>query len=210
MEQLRNIDRAKAGAILAIVVGAVGMAVTAGIDNKLLRAASFVLLALGILSVIVAVIAATLGRRLAARPAQKRLAQYIAVAALVVLALLAPWWVDNVPHFSLLKLSVAITFMMVILGLNLLTGFGGQISLGHSAFFAIGGYTTAIMINEWDISWGYSIPVAGILAGTVGFLFGFPALRLKGLYLALATLALAVCVSPIAKKFEGLTGGVQG
>jgi hypothetical protein len=118
------------------------MAVTSGVDNKLLRAASFVLLALGILSVVVALLAATLGRRLAARPAQKRLAQYIALAALIVLALLAPWWVENVPHFSLLKLSVAITFMMVILGLNLLTGFGGQISLGHSAF-AIGGYTTA-------------------------------------------------------------------
>lgn len=210
MEQIRNLDRAKTGVVLAIVVGAIGMVVTAGWDNKLVRAASFVALATGILSVVVAVVAATVGRWLAEQRTRQRLAQYLMVAAVVVLAVLAPWYVDDVPHFSLLKLTVAITFMMVILGLNLLTGFGGQISLGHSAFFAIGGYTVGVMSKEWDISWGYSVPVAGLLAGVAGFLFGFPALRLRGLYLALATLALAVCVSPLAKKFEDFTGGVQG
>jgi branched-chain amino acid transport system permease protein len=208
--RLNRFDRMKLGSVLAIVLGAVGYAITLGYDDKLLRSASVVAMALGICSIVTAMIGAYSGRWLAAVPHRQRSAQFGLTATLFVLAALAPWYIEDIPHGSLLKLTVAITFMMVILGLNLLTGFGGQISLGHSAFFAVGGYTTAIMNKEWGISWGYSIPVAAILAGVVGFLFGLPALRLKGLYLALATLALAVCVAPIAKKFDDFTGGVQG
>lgn len=210
LDRLARFDRMKLASALAIVLGALGYAVTSGYDNKLLRAASVVALAIGLSSIVIASLGALSRRWLAADPRRQRFAQYALTAALVALAALAPWYVENIPHFSLLKLTAAITFMMVILGLNLLTGFGGQISLGHSAFFAVGGYTTAILSREWGISWGYSIPVAAILAGAVGFLFGLPALRLKGLYLALATLALAVTVAPLAKKFDGFTGGVQG
>jgi ABC-type branched-subunit amino acid transport system permease subunit len=83
---------------------------------------------------------------------------------------------------------------MVLLGLNLLTGYNGQISLGHGAFYALGAYTSAIMIDRFGIPYGWTIPVAGLVCLVVGFLFGIPALRLEGLYLALATFALAVFV----------------
>jgi branched-chain amino acid transport system permease protein len=207
---LPRFDRAKIGVVVAVALGAAGYLATAGYDSKLLRAASVVALVVGISSIIIAILAAYTRDWFRRRPGLGRLAQYLLTGTVVAGAALAPTYVDQVPHFSMLKLTVAVTYMMVILGLNLLTGFGGQISLGHSAFFAIGGYTTGIMKREWGISWGWSIPVAAVLAGGAGFLFGLPALRLKGLYLALATLALAVAVSPILKKFEDFTGGVQG
>src|SRR6185295_344385 len=96
--------------------------------------------------------------------------------------------------------------------LNLLTGFNGQISLGHSAFFAIGAYTAAIMMERFDIAYYWTLPVAGIVCLGFGFLFGLPALRLEGIYLALATFALAVATPQILKftPLEKWTGGVQG
>src|SRR5439155_5619705 len=96
------------------------------------------------------------------------------------------------------------------IGLDLLTGYTGQISLGHGALMAIGGYTTAALIvhEHWRDVW--TIPLAGIAAGIVGFVVGLPALRLSGLYLALATFALAVAMPSLLKKFSGLTGGTQG
>ena len=99
---------------------------------------------------------------------------------------------------------------MVLLGLNLLTGYNGQISLGHGAFYALGAYTTAIMIDRWGVAYGWTIPAAGLLCFVVGFLFGIPALRLEGLHLALATFALALAVPQILKYFDSWTGGSQG
>ncbi len=114
-------------------------------------------------------------------------------------------------------------YLIALLGLNVLTGFTGQISLGHGAFMAIGGYTTAILISDSDpaLKIGshvfsndmkdlWTIPLAGLVAGLAGFLFGFPALRLTGLYLALATFAVAVATPAVIKKFEGFTGGGGG
>src|SRR5205085_3804014 len=97
-----------------------------------------------------------------------------------------------------------------LLGLNILTGYNGQISLGHGAFYAVGAYTTAIMLDKWNVPYGWTIPVAGALCLVAGFLFGIPALRLEGLYLALATFALALAVPQILKYFENWTGGSQG
>ncbi len=131
-------------------------------------------------------------------------------ALIIAFFLFMPLYVEDLPHGSMLKMTVAIQFMMVIIGINLLTGFGGQISLGQSAFFAIGGYALAIMLREWGTPWGWSLLVGPLVAGAIGFLVGLPALRFKGPYLALATLSLAVTVSPLAKKFEEYTGGVQG
>ncbi|MFP4512875.1 MAG: branched-chain amino acid ABC transporter permease [Acidimicrobiales bacterium] len=98
----------------------------------------------------------------------------------------------------------------VMMGLNLLTGFNGQISLGHSFFVAIGAYTAAILMV--DHSWPYLLTLFPAFAITfvMGFLFGIPALRLEGLYLALVTLALAVVAPPFIKRFGDLTGGSQG
>ena len=114
-------------------------------------------------------------------------------------------------------------YFIALLGLNLLTGITGQISLGHGAFMLIGGYTTAILISNQDpplelfghmftndMTDYWTIPIAGLVAGIAGFLFGFPALRLTGLYLALATFAVAVAAPAVVKKFDTFTGGGGG
>jgi branched-chain amino acid transport system permease protein len=133
-----------------------------------------------------------------------------AVAALVVVLLLAlslPFFMSG---FRLFQFTQVLIYAIALLGLNMLTGYNGQFSLGHGAFYAIGAYTTAIMMDKWDIGYGWTIPVAGVVCLIVGFLFGRPALRLEGLYLALATFSLALAVPQILKYFEHWTGGSQG
>ncbi|HEX2438323.1 MAG TPA: branched-chain amino acid ABC transporter permease [Methylomirabilota bacterium] len=128
-------------------------------------------------------------------------------AIALVIALVLPLSLSN---FRLFQFSQVYIYAIALLGLNILTGYNGQISLGHGAFYAIGAYTTAIMIDQWSVPYGWTIPVAGVLCLVVGFLFGIPALRLEGLYLALATFALALAVPQILKYFEHWTGGSQG
>jgi branched-chain amino acid transport system permease protein len=115
-------------------------------------------------------------------------------------------------NFFVFQLTLAMIYAIAILGLNLLTGFNGQFSLGHGAFYAIGAYTTAIMMDQAGISYVWTIPAAGIFCFVAGFLFGLPALRLEGTYLALATFALAIAMPQILKftPLEPWTGGVQG
>jgi branched-chain amino acid transport system permease protein len=134
-------------------------------------------------------------------------AAVLGVAA-VVIALL-PLYVSEFRAFELARVG---TFFIALLGLNVLTGYAGQISLGHGAFMAIGAYTTAIVVTRSDLRDLWTIPLAGLVAGAVGFLFGFPALRLAGVYLALATFALAVAVPSLAKygRIEEFTGGGGG
>jgi len=99
-----------------------------------------------------------------------------------------------------------------VLGLNLLTGFNGQISLGHGAFYAVGAYVAAILMDQAGMPYYATLPCAAVICFIVGYLFGLPALKLEGHYLALATFALALAVPQILKYkwLEGLTGGVQG
>ncbi len=99
---------------------------------------------------------------------------------------------------------------LAALSLNLLIGFTGQISIGHSAFFGIGAYTLAILVADHGWSPGWTYPVAALVCFAVGVLVGVPALRLKGLYLALVTLALAQIFPALVRKFDELTGGSQG
>ena len=127
--------------------------------------------------------------------------------SLLAMACLLPFLLSN---YRLFQFSLAYVYAIALLGLNLLTGYNGQISLGHGAFYAMGSYTTAIMMDHWGIAYGWTIPVAGVICLITGFLFGIPALRLQGLYLALATFALALAVPQILKHFEAWTGGVQG
>jgi branched-chain amino acid transport system permease protein len=115
-----------------------------------------------------------------------------------------------VSGFRLFQFSQVCIYAIALMGLNLLTGYNGQFSLGHGAFYAIGAYISAIMMDRWHIGYGWTIPVAGVLCQAVGFLFGRPALRLEGLYLALATFSLALAVPQILKYFEHWTGGSQG
>jgi len=115
-------------------------------------------------------------------------------------------------NFYIFQITLAIIYAIAILGLNLLTGFNGQFSLGHSAFYAIGAYTAAILMDQYDVAYYWTLPIAGIICFVAGFLFGLPALRLEGIYLALATFALAVAMPQILKlsPLEHWTGGVQG
>ncbi len=131
------------------------------------------------------------------------------IAVAVVAAFLVPLFVRDFLTFQPTQVMV---YALAILGLNLLTGFNGQFSLGHSAFYGIGAYTTAIMMSRWDIPYFWTLPAAGAVCFAVGFLFGLPALRLQGLYLALATFALAIAMPQILKfqPLEAFTGGVQG
>jgi branched-chain amino acid transport system permease protein len=132
-----------------------------------------------------------------------------ASALLLIGALLLPFFISNYHCF---QLTLAIVYAIAVLGLNMLTGYNGQISLGHGAFYAIGAYTAAILMAKFDVPYWATLPVAGIVCLGAGFLFGLPALRLEGLYLALATFALAVATPQLLKykHLEGWTGGVQG
>ncbi len=108
------------------------------------------------------------------------------------------------------RLAFVGLYFIAIVGLNVLTGYSGQISLGHGAFMAFGAYTTAILNANYGVGEYWTIPIAGVLTGLFGLLFGLPALRLSGVYLALATFGLATSIVLVAKRFEGFTGGGQG
>jgi branched-chain amino acid transport system permease protein len=131
--------------------------------------------------------------------------------SLVVLALLilVPMFVKN---FIIFQLTMLLVYGLAVLALNILTGGSGQFSLGQSAFYAVGAYTSAILMEHGDINYALTLPVAGMVCFLFGFLFGQPALRLSGVYLALATFALATAMPQILKLgyFEYWTGGVQG
>jgi branched-chain amino acid transport system permease protein len=137
----------------------------------------------------------------------RRPAHALALAGLL-LALLAPLYILG--KFPTLAWSYVWTFVIAMIGINLLTGYCGQISLGPSAFMAIGGYATAILAA--NLGWSYlaTIPVAAALSAVGGVLVGIPALRLRGLYLGLATFALALSVPTLVRHFDTLTGGSQG
>lgn len=130
----------------------------------------------------------------------------LAVVVVAVAAIL-PLFLSG---FRLFQFTQVFIYAISLMGLNLLTGYNGQISLGHGAFYALGAYTTAILIEHFGVGYGWTIPLAGLLCLIVGFLFGLPALRLEGLYLALATFSLALAVPQILKYFEEWTGGSQG
>jgi branched-chain amino acid transport system permease protein len=114
--------------------------------------------------------------------------------------------------YHVFQFTMVLVYAIALMGLNMLTGFNGQISLGHGAFYAIGAYTTAILLDNSVMPYWATVPVAGALCLVAGFLFGLPALRLEGLYLALATFALAVATPQLLKfhAVEEWTGGVQG
>jgi branched-chain amino acid transport system permease protein len=101
---------------------------------------------------------------------------------------------------------------LAVLALNILTGGSGQFSLGQSAFYAVGAYVSAILMETYGVNYALTLPISGILCFVIGFLFGFPALRLSGIYLALATFALAAAMPQLLKLgfLEPWTGGVQG
>jgi branched-chain amino acid transport system permease protein len=113
-------------------------------------------------------------------------------------------------HYRLFQLAFVGIYLIALLGLNVLTGFTGQISLGHGAFMGIGAYVTTILVvdHHWRDLW--TLPIAGIVAGLVGLGFGLPATRFAGPYLALATFAIPLSFIGLLKRFPHFTGGTLG
>ena len=133
----------------------------------------------------------------------------VGIAVLVLVACALPFLLGN---YRVFQLTLVLAYSIALLGLNMLTGYHGQISLGHGAFYAIGAYTAAILMDKAGLPYWATIPLAGAVCFVAGFLFGLPALRLEGLYLALATFALGVAMPQILKhkSLEHWTGGAQG
>jgi branched-chain amino acid transport system permease protein len=133
----------------------------------------------------------------------------IVLAVLLAVACVLPFVLSNYRTF---QAALVLVYAIALLGLNILTGYNGQISLGHGAFYAVGAYVAAILMDQAGFPYWATIPVAGAVCLLVGFLFGLPALRLEGLYLALATFALGVSMPQLLKykHLEKFTGGVQG
>lgn len=214
MEFVSRFDFRRNWFFIALVAGVIVYPISGPLDDgvlALLRPASVGAMFFGVVGVVVVLAAYFAGPVIERSPRHRVAAQGVGALFLLGAFILLPWYGEIFPYVTLLKLTIALQFVMVIVGINLLTGFTGQISLGQGAFFALGGYTLAIAsFQEWSVPWGLSLAIAPVLTGVLGFLVGIPALRFKGLYLALATLALAVTVTPIAKRFDDFTGGVQG
>lgn len=135
--------------------------------------------------------------------------RWIMIGLVVLVACVLPFVVSS---YRVFQLNMVLVYAIVLVGLNLLTGFNGQISLGHGAFYAVGAYVAAVLMEHWGVPYWATIPAAGVACFIAGCLFGLPALRLHGHYLALATFALAFAMPQIL-KYKGLetwTGGVQG
>ena len=138
------------------------------------------------------------------RPAATRL---VVIALLLALVCWLPFGLDSHRTFQLTMIAV---WAVVAIGLNILTGYNGQISLGHGAFVTLGAYTSALLMARQDWPFWVTIIAAGVLAAIAGLLVGIPALRLSGPYLAIATLSLAIATPQIVKKYDDFTGGTQG
>jgi branched-chain amino acid transport system permease protein len=117
-----------------------------------------------------------------------------------------------VKNFIVFQMTMVLVYGIAVLALNILTGGSGQFSLGQSAFFAVGAYTTAVLMEHGNVNYALTLPIAGLVSFAAGYAFGKPALRLSGIYLAMATFALAVAMPQLLKLnfLEHWTGGVQG
>ena len=134
------------------------------------------------------------------------------VKAVIVVLLVG--WMATIPQTfgrtDVNRFSLIMCIALAALGVNLLTGFNGQISVGHGAFYGIGAYTSFLLVadREWPF-WAAALAAAA-LTFVVGLVIGLPALRIKGLYLAVVTLALAALFPQLVIRFDDLTGGTQG
>ena len=133
--------------------------------------------------------------------------RWLWLALLVVACLIVPAFLSSYMVYIVCLLAI---YSIVAIGLNILMGYAGQISVGHTGFFAIGAYTSAILMLRYDVPFWVALPLAGLVAGAIGFLLGIPALRLSGFYLAVATLGFGIAVPLIILKSEGISGGHMG
>jgi len=133
----------------------------------------------------------------------------VAAGAALLAALLLPWLISDYRVFQFTQVWI---LAIAMLGLNLLTGWCGQVSLGHGAFFAVGAYCSALLMHHLGVPDWLTLPACALVSYAAGWLFGLPAARLEGLYLALASFALAVALPQLLKHplLAPLTGGTQG
>ncbi len=127
--------------------------------------------------------------------------------ALIAITIAFPFFADS---YFISQFTFIFMYAIAAVGLMLLTGYTGQISLGHAAFFAIGSYTSAILTTKVGVPFLLALPMSGFLAGGIGIIVGLPALRLSGLYLTMATMAFAFIVEEILVRWESLTMGNIG
>jgi branched-chain amino acid transport system permease protein len=139
-------------------------------------------------------------------PKHRRL-KWAVLAALLLVAVIVPFLFGP---YRVSQFTLALVYAVAVLGLNLLVGYSGQISLGHGAFFALGAYTCAILLDRTSIHYLLTVPAAALVCFAAGLALGLPALRLRGLYLALVTLAIAIATPVLLRRFDELTGGSQG
>jgi len=139
-------------------------------------------------------------------PKSVTIARIIIGVGVLAAALIAPMLAQ--PFMNQL-LAQAVYLAIATMGLNLLTGYNGQVSIGHGAFYGIGAFTSALLVIDHGWTFELTIPVAMALTFVFGLLIGLPALRVRGLYLALVTLGLAVLFPQVAQKYVKRTGGVS-
>src|SRR4051812_31506252 len=134
---------------------------------------------------------------------------YAMPAAILLLTAAALLYAAKAEGYVPFVLAMVALTAIVGVGLNVLVGLTGQISLGHVGFYAIGAYTVAILTLQ-GISFWIALPLAGIIAGAIGLLLSLPALRVSGPYLAMVTIAFAFIVQHLSIEWRGLTGGADG
>ncbi len=133
----------------------------------------------------------------------------LTLGLLVIFMLIYPFLVGKSNYFMTLFVITCI-YIITSMSLNLLIGYGGQISVGHAGFLSIGGYSVAILSTKLGLPFLLVLPLAGVITGLIGLLIGLPAVRLKGHFLAVATLGFGLSIPQIALNWGSLTGGYSG
>nr|WP_255670405.1 branched-chain amino acid ABC transporter permease [Aeromicrobium wangtongii] len=147
------------------------------------------------------------GPRVIRRGSRAHTAMVVAGAVAAVLIIL---WGSQLDPFNQGQLTRVAIFAIAIAGLNIASGYIGLLSVGHSAFFGLGAYTTGVLVVKYEWDPLATIPAALVVCFVVGLLVGLPALRIRGLYLAMVTLAFGVAFPEIVAHFDDLTGGAEG
>lgn len=127
--------------------------------------------------------------------------------AFILGCLVFPFFASEYMIATMIEVGIAV---IACHGLNLLTGFTGQISLGHAAFMGVGAYACSILVGQAGVPFIVALPMAGFIAAMIGMIFGIPSLRLRGLYLAIATIAAQFIIEFTIRRWDKLTGGVEG
>lgn len=141
------------------------------------------------------------------RPAGRLFLPRLALVVFGALLLIVPVILDP---YRIFQVTGVLVYAVAALGLVLICGSIGEVSLSHNAFFALGAYTSGILVVRYEVGSLISVVGAAVVCLLVGLIAGYPARRLGGLYLALVTICLALSVTPLIKQFSGITGGVRG